>query len=947
MQDEFDPDAFLAQEDATPATEGDFDPDAFLAQEGEVASDADFPTVSARTGAPSIKNQEPERDLLGDFVSGVKNIPNAISDAWDTEKDASMLDRGRAVGEAAFEGVTQGLSDEITGGLASLVTDVPYDTSVQTMKDMREGAMSKAPVASSVSEIASGLWSPTGKILKGATAVNDIRKGVNAADKAVDVAKVAKAGLGKRIVEGAGDAGVAGYGYAEGDSAGSDAAKSAGLGGAMTGVFGALGKAGKATLNQVEKVYGKHAGKGIQQSLDKVYSRIGTDFDKETADFLSDALVNKDSVLRNAIKERYVDVPEFLKLISEGNPEAIKMATKISSETSAAAGRGVRATTGAMQDDIAARSIAETQEAGTSALAKAQEDAALAIEKANLATTGSEMVQDFEAKAASQKKVVDATKSLKDAETSTKLATEQFEKGAMNNASEVGKRQLTLSKELNKKAADLNISVRKQLAAENLPNAYTPEVIKETVNDMRDRLSSVSGSSEDKAKILKAFQDRLEDVSKDPDMATAWSKMLSLRADIPDMFRNSTDKRVARMGSDARGVVNDLLYSGRVADIPEAQLSRELFVKGYDAQTIGRRLTKAGVTGRNVVAAPNKAKALLKSEEDVGAILNSVAPEDASIIRQASDVTQTTPTQKKVAIANTPAVQEADAAVGAAKQGSVEVAGSKVVRQADKTDKKIDLTMRTINKKLEDTSAQIKDATNKNVNKLTLDTELRHVQNAVGDIQDGVMPKEAGIKAVLNGTGLTMTDIKQAVKTNALIKDTDKGYEALQEAGSMYGRGNVVTDEIYDQALAAAKIAKESPDSMKQAKAILTGKTSNNINKKNTLVGSIAGTVAALTLKVPMLGSALSKEVNKALKSDSALEVLTAMTTAIKIAEERNIKLNSPTFQSSIRKILNATTGGKASVTTKKNLVKGVSSQLNTGSSAFDRLLNGKEEPEN
>jgi len=508
--------------------------------------------------------------------------------------------------------------------------------------------------------------------------------------------------------------------------------------------------------------------------------------------------------------------------------------------------------------------------------------------------TGQDILEQTATKTNIQRRMDSANETLQKVKTDVSLAKEQLDKKTFKDAAKVGKNLIEKGKNLGNEAAALDKSVIQTLSQNQTPNAYSEAILSSNMAQIRGDFSTVSGKKEAKDAVLKELNSQFNNIKKAPDQATAWSMLLELRSNLGDIFRGTNEPRIRKLQAQTRDVINDMLYKEGAGGIPEAEVARAVYMASYDAKNTGAKLLRQSPTGRELITDPKKAKSLLANEEATDVVGKVVDEADAPVIRQAAEVAQQTPTQKRMLVEQAEPVTSAKQGVKTAKEEKLSLKQQEAEKLAGKADARISLAEDKLDEAVSRKVRDVTEGTQDKLQSIFTKQKQREIDDAVAAIRRGVSPTEEGMKALKNNTNLTDTDIQAVIDKNVTIKKGGTGFQAMQDVEKVDPkiRGTVITPEDWTKAMRAAEISVDE-NMRNKAAAIVNNNTSKSVDEKLTMLGKLIGVAASWKTRIPLLGSVITKELDKAMKSNKAIDVVSHVATVLKIAEEKGLDLNN------------------------------------------------------
>jgi hypothetical protein len=348
----------------------------------------------------------------------------------------------------------------------------------------------------------------------------------------------------------------------------------------------------------------------------------------------------------------------------------------------------------------------------------------------------------------------------------------------------------------------------------------------------------------------------------------------------------------------------DFLYSREVG-VPAADKANELYMEGYDISGVAKNMTRKNITGRGTMTAPGKASSIMSmpdSLEEIEAL--NITEELKQPMRDLWNRKRQLAGEVATQVKQAPEVQQAVGQAEQIKQTKKGMDIEEIERQAQLKDKKLGLKQETVETKLTQREQDLRDAAERKLEKIDLTQQSKAVQDAVSAMMRGDEPGEPGRSAITLGTGIKASDIDAVIKS----KQTTGGVAQLQAAKQVDPsllRGKILPEDI--EATIAGATMGISPETRKIVKAMLKGRTEvDQVANPNLLkpLGQVLGVGVSYFARVPLLGSGIISEVNRALKTPNAIDALTGVANILKKAEEQGISLTDPTISQTIKAYL-------------------------------------------
>lgn len=673
-----------------------------------------------------------------------------------------------------------------------------------------------------------------------------------------------------------------------------------------TAVRGVLAPAGAGAGFLISKGMKVFKTRALTKELNRIANESGKRFDPATANLIKKAIAEKgDSEILNVLKERDIDPTDFLKRVASGEKEATELADQIAQEVANRAQQGVERTLREITAKQGAKSQEEVNKALEEGLQRIKEEGELSRRSLGLEETG----EALKARKLRQMDVKDAMQAadtlVRDARSAASLAIQRADRASAEEASRIAQNELIpLGKQLRKDAAEMEKVALKDLYTQKIPNKYSREDADKFMVEITTIANNLEMGSGERQKLLDLAEVVRENMVRSDFMGDAWGSLLEFKhSDVMQRLRKAGGKN-SFVHSQVNQTVRDFLYSREVG-VPSADKANELYMEGYDISGVAKNMTRKNITGRGTMAAPGKAASVMTLPDSLEEIEALNIPEELKqpmrdLWNRKRQLAGEVAAQAKQA----PEVQQAVGQVEQLKQSKKGMDIEEIERQAQLKDKKRGLKQEIIETKLTQREQDLRDATERKLEKIDLTQQSKAVQDAVNAMMRGDEPGELGRSAITLGTGIKSSDIDAVIKS----KQTSGGVAQLQAAKQVDPsllRGKILPEDI-DTTIAGATMG-ISPETRKTVNAMLKNRTSVDLTANPGFLkqlGQVLGVGVSYFARVPLLGSGIISEVNRALKTPNAIDALTGVANILKKAEEQGIPLTDPTVSQNIKAYL-------------------------------------------
>ena len=706
-----------------------------------------------------------------------------------------------------------------------------------------------------------------------------------------------------------------------------------------------LGKVAAKGLSTIQR-------KAYTKTLKEIAKRAEKIFNPKTASVIRRAVEENGNELTDILARRDIDPKQFMSRVARGEPEAVKMADDITKEIAARAEEGVGRTIA----DIESRQAAKTQEDVLQGIDLAKQRAA---EEAEFAKRGLGMEETGEeyaarktgrieaqeelagakgslsqmrqaAKADAGARLADAQETLKEARNFARISMQRAQQSTAEEASRIAKEELLpLERQMRNKAGKMREDAYRELSETRKDNPYTADDADAFATEAGFIMSGLEENSSLRDQIVERMASIEKQMSHSRFAAGPWGSLISFDKELSSRIKamGQSEKRNALIK--LRRLTQEAIHSADI-DVPAVQAANQLFKDAYDIRGAAKNMTKkAGITGREGLPAVDarRASTALGAPEAMGDIsaMPAVPGEFKDVFGQVAKDSQELPAEMATRLKADPLVGEAaqgvrqaregmgriDAdprvmeqqqAVGQAEQVLGQMSRQDIEREASRKSGKLGMK----GEKIESTLAAKQADADRKLSKVLSDVEFENeaapVKRAVGLMLAGDEPGEMGRAAMKLRTALTDADIDAVLASRKA-----RGKGGVAELEPLVGAapevvGRKILPEEQSLTLEGAKLG-VSNEAREQARTFLTGLTAEDVAKDKGVIRALTeltGVAASYYTRIPLLGGAIIKEVNTALKSPNALEALTAVARILKDADDKGVDMMNPALRKKI-----------------------------------------------